>query len=192
LTPGYQDIAMTKTESIHFKADLLILKDQAILRLPEDESAKLPSRGQVAVHGTINGNELRTVLEPDGYGGHWMRVDVGLQKAVGIGAGDSASLKLEVSNDWPEPDVPEDIANALSTAPQNVKDKWKDITPMARWEWIRWVNETRNMDTRALRIEKTISKLGGKHRRPCCFNLAACTDPELSRSGKLMDPARAN
>ena len=40
------------------------------------------------------------------------------------------------------------------------------------------------------RIEKTISKLDGEHRRPCCFNLAACTDPELSRSGKLIDPAR--
>jgi hypothetical protein len=62
---------------------------------------------------------------------------------------------------------------------------------MARWEWIRWVNETRNMETRALRIEKTISKLNGKHRRPCCFNLAACTDPELSRGGRLMDPAQA-
>jgi hypothetical protein len=25
-------------------------------------------------------------------------------------------------------------------------------------------------------------------RRPCCFNLASCTDPDLSRSGKLVDP----
>jgi hypothetical protein len=24
-------------------------------------------------------------------------------------------------------------------------------------------------------------------RRPCCFNLASCTDPELARSGKLRD-----
>ena len=23
-------------------------------------------------------------------------------------------------------------------------------------------------------------------RRPCCFNLAACTDPNLSKNGKLM------
>jgi uncharacterized protein YdeI (YjbR/CyaY-like superfamily) len=181
---------MTSIEPIHFEADLLLLKDQAILRLPEDESAKLPSRGQVAVHGTINGHELRTVLEPDGYLGHWMRIDAGLQKAVGIGAGNSAALKLEVTKDWPEPDVPEDVAEALVAAPQKVKDKWTEITPMARWEWIRWINETRNTDTRALRIEKTISKLNGKHRRPCCFNLTACTDPELSRSGRLMDPAQ--
>ena len=181
---------MTKIESIHFEAELFELKDQAILRLPEDESAKLPSRGQVAVHGTINGHEMRTVLEPDGRRGHWLRIDAGLQNAAKIGAGDSATLKLEVAQDWPEPDVPNDLAVALSTAPRKVKDKWKDITPMARWEWIRWINETRNLETRALRIEKTMSKLDGKHRRPCCFDLTACTDPELSRSGRLMDPAQ--
>src|SRR5438067_8513433 len=107
---------MTRIESIHFEADLLILKDQAILRLPEDESAKLPSRGQVAVHGTIDGHELRTVLEPDGYRGHWMRVDAGLLRATGIGASDRATLTLEVTQDWPEPDVPNDFAAALSTA----------------------------------------------------------------------------
>ena len=182
---------MTTIESIHFEAELLILKDQGILRLPEDVSAGLPSRGQVAVHGTINGHELRTVLEPDGYFGHWMRVDAGLQKAVGIGPGDSASLNLEITKDWPEPDVPEDLARALSVAPRVVQDKWRDITSMARWEWVRWINETRNLNTRSVRIEKTISKLNGKHRRPCCFNLAGCTDPELSRSGRLMDPAQA-
>ena len=182
---------MTKNESIHFEAELFELKYQTILRLPEDESAKLPSRGQVAIHGTINGHELWTVLEPDGCRGHWIRIDAGLENTIGIGAGDSATLELEVTQDWPEPDVPNDFAAALSTAPQNVRDKWKDITPMARWEWIRWINETRNLDTRALWIQKTISKLEGKHRRPCCFNLAACTDPELSRSGKLMDPAQA-
>jgi uncharacterized protein YdeI (YjbR/CyaY-like superfamily) len=81
--------------------------------------------------------------------------------------------------------VPQDFAKALAAAPLRVKDKWKDITPMARWEWIRWVNSTGNMDTRAVRIEKSVSKLNGKHRRPCCFNLAACTDPELSKSGRL-------
>jgi hypothetical protein len=42
------------------------------LRLPENVSGKLPSRGQVAVRGTINGHEFQAVLEPDGSGGHWM------------------------------------------------------------------------------------------------------------------------
>lgn len=167
-----------------------MLKDSTILKLPEDASKQLPSRGQVAVKGMVNGHDFQTVLEPDGYWGHWMRVDQNLQKAAGVSVGDTVTLAIEVTKDWPEPEIPKDIAAALRTAPQKVKDKWQDITPMARWEWIRWVNSTGNMDTHAVRIEKTVSKLNGTHRRPCCFNLAACTDPELSKSGRLMEPAQ--
>ena len=47
---------------------------------------------------------------------------------------------------------------------------------------------TASAKTRASRVEKTVAKLDGEHRRPCCFNLAACTDPEVSRSGRLIGP----
>lgn len=177
----------TEVSTIHFEAPLYTLKKWTILRLPEQESEKLPSRGQVAVTGMINGHEFKTVLEPDGYWGHWMRVDKSLQQTAGVYAGDVAMLEMTPTKDWPEPNIPEDFKKALDVAPQKVKDKWKDITPMARWEWIRWVNATGSMDTRAIRIEKSVSKLAGKHRRPCCFNLAACTDPDLSKSGRLME-----
>ncbi|WP_262426564.1 hypothetical protein [Brachybacterium sp. Z12] len=43
-------------------------------------------------------------------------------------------------------------------------------------------------DTRARRVEVSIDKLRGGKRRPCCFDLSSCTDPELARSGKLMAP----
>ncbi|HEU4888608.1 MAG TPA: YdeI/OmpD-associated family protein, partial [Thermoanaerobaculia bacterium] len=56
---------------------------------------------------------------------------------------------------------------------------------MARWEWVRWVNATKNSDTRKRRVEVSISKMSHGKRRPCCFDLASCTDPDLSRNGKL-------
>lgn len=173
--------------TIRFKAPLYTLKKWTILRLPAKESEQLPSRGQVAVIGTINGHQFKTVLEPDGYWGHWIRIDAKLQKTAKIKAGDTASLEITPTKDWPEPNVPKDLADALKVAPQKVKDKWQDITSMARWEWIRWMNATLSQETRAVRIEKTISKLNGKHRRPCCFNLAACTDPYLSKTGRLIE-----
>lgn len=159
------------------------------MRLPERASAKLPSRGQVAVRGTVNGHEFQTVLEPDGASGHWMRVGRDLQDAAELRAGDTATLQIETMTDWPEPEVPPDLARALATAPQKVQDLWRDITPMARWEWVRWVNATRNPDTRRRRVEVTISKMKSGKRRPCCFNLAACTDPDLSKNGRLLEPA---
>jgi hypothetical protein len=65
----------TGVPTIRFDAELYTIDKSTILRLPEKASGKLPSRGQVAVQGTINGHVFQTVLEPDGYFGHWMRIE---------------------------------------------------------------------------------------------------------------------
>lgn len=173
--------------TLRFEATLSTIEGSTVLRLPEAASAKLPSRGQVAVHGTIDGVEFQTVLEPDGNAGHWMRVASSLEQEAGISSGDSATLDLLVTRDWPEPNVPQDLAAALAAAPQTIQDLWTEITPMARWEWVRWVNATNNADTRQRRVDVSISKMQSGKRRPCCFNLSACTDPDLSKSGKLVE-----
>ena len=177
----------TKGAAIRFDATLSTIDTSTVLRLPETASQKLPSRGQVAVRGTINGVEFGTVLEPDGNSGHWMRVDDGLQRAAGLSAGQDATVDVEVTKDWPEPSVPPDLAAALAAAPQKIRDVWNETTPMARWEWVRWVNATKNPDTRSRRVEVSISKMNSGKRRPCCFNLSACTDPDLSKNGRLLE-----
>ena len=179
----------TEVPAIRFDATLHKMDKWTIVRLPEKASAKLPSRGQVAVQGTINGHEFQTVLEPDGSGGHWMKIDGKLQQIAAVSAGDTTALEIEPPRDWPEPNVPQDFEAALAAAPQKIQDMWEDITPMARWEWVRWVNATRNPDTRRRRVEVSMSKMNSGKRRPCCFNLAACTDPYLSRNGRLPDSA---
>jgi hypothetical protein len=173
---------------MRFGATLHTIEGSAILRLPESASRKLPSRGQVAVQGTLNGHEFQTVVEPDGSFGHWIRIDRKLQKKAALAAGDAATVEIETLKDWPEPDVPRDLETALAAAPRKIRDLWTDITPMARWEWVRWVNATQNPETRKRRVEVTISKMQSGKRRPCCFNLSACTDPDLSRNGRLIDP----
>ncbi len=176
----------TEAPAIRFDATLDTIDKSTILRLPEKASRNLPSRGQVAVRGTINGHAFQTVLEPDGEFGHWMRLDDKLQRSAGVRAGDTATLEIEPRKDWPEPNVPQDLKAALAAAPQKIQDLWEEITPMARWEWVRWVNATSNPDTRKRRVEVTISKMQSGKRRPCCFNLAGCTDPSLSKNGRLI------
>jgi Domain of unknown function (DUF1905)/Bacteriocin-protection, YdeI or OmpD-Associated len=176
----------TRVPTIRFDATLDTINNWNILRLPEEASQRLPSRGQVAVRGTINGHEFQSVLEPDGYSGHWMRVGEELQHTAGISAGTTATLEITSTKDWPEPKLPQDLEKALAAAPQKIEDLWKDITPMARWEWVRWVNATTNPETRKRRVEVTISKMNSGKRRPCCFDLSACTDPNLSRNGRLL------
>jgi hypothetical protein len=179
-------MAQSTAPTIRFTATLSTIDTSTILRLPPDASKKLPSRGQVAVQGTINGQEFRTVVEPDGNRGHWIKVDKKLQRAAQIKAG-GATLDIKSTQEWPEPTVPQDLDDALAAAPQKIQEMWNDITPMARWEWVRWVNATKNPDTRKRRVEVTISKMKSGKRRPCCFDLSACTDPDLSKNGKLVD-----
>jgi hypothetical protein len=80
---------------IRFDATLFTIDKSTLLRLPGKASVKLPSRGQVAVEGTINGHRFKTVLEPDGESGHWMRIDRKLQESAALRVGDSAALEIE-------------------------------------------------------------------------------------------------
>jgi hypothetical protein len=174
------------TGAMEFDAALDEVAASTIMRLPAEVSGRLPSRGQVAVEGTINGHDFATVLEPDGMKGHWIRVDPDLRQGAGLRVGDRVRVTIEVIPDWPEPEVPTDLRQALANAPQKVREMWPDITPMARWEWVRWVNATANPTTRRRRVEVTISKMNAGKRRPCCFDLSACTDPAVSKNGKLL------
>lgn len=180
---------MTTTErstpSISSSGVLETISGTMLVRLTEQASRRLPSRGQVAVRGTLDGTAFDAVMEPDGRRGHWLRVGDALASRAEVAEGDSVEVTLEVAEDWPEPDVPSDLAAALDGAPERIQGIWGDITPMARWEWVRWVGATRNPDTRAQRVGVSIDKMDHGKRRPCCFDLAACTDPDVARSGKL-------
>ena len=63
-------------QTIDFTAELVTVDDATLVRLPQDASDLLPSRGQVAVHASIEGHDFDTVVEPDGRRGHWIRVEV--------------------------------------------------------------------------------------------------------------------
>jgi len=176
--------------TIRFQATLIAIGSQTILRLPDAASAKLPSRGMSMVEGTFNGRAFQAPLEPDGTGSHWLRVSNAMLKAASAEVGDSVSVALEPLARWPEPRVPADLAQALASDPP-ARRIWLDITPLARWDWIRWIGSTRNRDTRAIRIEKTRSKLRSGKRAACCFNRSQCTDPSISRNGVLLAPTPA-
>lgn len=185
---SYNYTYMNKVISaIHFEAKLFTIGSWTILQLPQDASAQLPSRGQVMVEGTINGFSFQTPLEPDGRGSHWFRIDDTLSKAAHIRVGDTVALEIEPSKHWPEPSVPADIQKALAGDAQ-VHTLWTKITPMARWEWIRWIRSTGRKETRKKRIEVALSKMRNGERRPCCWNRNLSTEPSVSKNGALLEP----
>lgn len=170
---------------IRFKTIPYTIGSRTIVRLPQDASAQLPSRSQVMVKGIVNGVSFHAPLEPDGKGSHWLDASAALQKSARVFAGTAVALAIEATKDWPEPKVPSDIQASLA-ANSEAQAIWADITPMARWEWIRWINATSQPETRQRRISAAISKLLSGKRRPCCFNRNMCCVPEVSKSGVLL------
>jgi uncharacterized protein YdeI (YjbR/CyaY-like superfamily) len=68
--------------------------------------------------------------------------------------------------------LPDDLKDAI-VKNSKVEALWREITPLARNEWICWVTSGKKAETRAIRIKKGISKMKGGMRRPCCW--AGCT-----------------
>jgi hypothetical protein len=173
--------------SIHFSATLLRPKTTgrakavswSFLTLPGEASDKLPSRGMVSVEGTLNGFPIRVTLEPDGRGGHWLKVDRELIEGAGAAVGDIVQLEITPVAEEPEPSVPPDVRKALAAAPQ-ARKVWSDITPMARRDWIQWITSGKRAETRGLRIDKACDMLGKGKRRPCCFDRSGLYSKSLS------------
>jgi hypothetical protein len=146
--------------------------------LPKKASAALPSRGMVSVEGTFDEFPIRATLEPDGEGGHWLKVDRKMREAVGKArgrvpeAGDVVTLELATvsARQEPEPVVPPDLRSALAAAPAGARVVWSEITALARRDWIQWVTSGKRAETRAIRIAKACDMLAKGKRRPCCFD----------------------
>jgi Bacteriocin-protection, YdeI or OmpD-Associated/Domain of unknown function (DUF1905) len=176
--------------TIRFQATLTAIGSQTIVKLPKAASSKLRSRGMNLVEGTFDGHTFQAPLEPDGKGSHWFKVSGTMLRAAGATVGDRVSIAIAPIAQWPEPTMPADLGRALASDPQ-ARSVWTDITPVARWDWIRWIGSTRNPDTRTIRIEKTLSKLKSGKRAACCFNRSQCTDPLMSQNGVLLEPSPA-
>ncbi len=149
------------------------------LTLPKEASAKLPSRGMTSVEGTLNGSPFRATLEPDGQGGHWLKVGRKMREVAGAEAGDVVTLEIAPVAAEPEPRVPADLRKALAAAPK-ARELWSDITPTARRDWIHWIVSAKQAETRARRIRNACSMLAAGKRRPCCFDRSGMYGKGLS------------
>src|SRR5204863_8019677 len=65
-----------------------------------------------------------------------------------------------------------DLRKALAAAPK-AKAQWKDLTPIARRDFISWIESAKQPETRRRRIEKACSMLADGKRRPCCFSIVS-------------------
>jgi uncharacterized protein YdeI (YjbR/CyaY-like superfamily) len=65
-------------------------------------------------------------------------------------------------------DLPADLGELLRHD-QAALATWEDITPLARNEWICWIESAKKPETRRKRIAWGGESLGQGKRRPCCW-----------------------
>lgn len=64
--------------------------------------------------------------------------------------------------------VPLDLKEAIAST-REILGLWNDLTPLARNEWICWIESAKKPETRSHRIKRTVSELMEGKRRPCCW-----------------------
>lgn len=143
--------------------------DWTFLRLPRAASNELPTRNMVSVEGTINGFAFAATLQPDSEGGHWLKVEPAWSKGAKTRPGDEVELEISPAKIEPEPDVPADLREVLSSSPSALEG-WEATTAIARRDWITWMEQGKRAETRLIRIEKMLDMLSKGKRRVCCFD----------------------
>jgi uncharacterized protein YdeI (YjbR/CyaY-like superfamily) len=90
--------------------------------------------------------------------------------------------------------VPSDLRRALAAKPK-AKKLWENLTPIARRDFISWVEGAKQEETRKRRIERTCDMLLTGKRRPCCYAVvpmslykALDANPKAKATWKTLTP----
>src|SRR6266511_2746366 len=67
---------------------------------------------------------------------------------------------------------PTDLRKALAATPM-ARAQWTDLTPIARRDFISWIDSAKHPETRRRRIERACSMLAAGKRRPCCYSIVS-------------------
>lgn len=129
------------------------------IRVPFDVQEVFGTRARVPVKGTINGFPFRSSIFPmGGDGGHYMAVNRETREGAGIKGGEAISVVMGRDDEPRTIDPPADFLRALR-ADRAARETWERLSYTHRKEHVRAVEEAKRPETRARRIEKSISML---------------------------------
>lgn len=84
--------------------------------------------------------------------------------------------------------VPSDLRKVLAADP-SAHALWKGLTPIARRDFVRWIESAKKPETRERRVRSVPSRLASGKRRPCCY---AIVPMSLYKSLDALPKAKAH
>ena len=127
------------------------------IRIPFNVPATFGKRGQVPVHGTLNGSAFRASLFP--YGGvYYLGVNKALRAAAQLNPGDSVRVVLERDDTPRAVKPPAELSRALKANP-GAHAAWKRLSHTQKKEYVQSVEQAKKPETRNRRIASVIKAL---------------------------------
>jgi hypothetical protein len=137
----------------------------AVLTIPDAVGREVEH--MACAEGTINGHPFRATLERTASGRCALRVNRAMLRGADAGVGDT--VQLAILGPEPKLELPPDLRAAMA-ATGAAMALWDDLSDIARRDYVRWVEATKNPQTRAHRVTRTVEQLAEGKRRPCCVN----------------------
>lgn len=98
----------------------------------------------------------------------WLRVNAAMLR--GSEADYGTEVEFAVLGPEPAPTPQSDFQRELDESLEAMAS-WNSLTTLGKRDWIRWIDDTNNPETRARRIARAIEQLSDGKRRACCVNV---------------------
>jgi len=141
-----------------FKVKLEERGGGAAFKAPFSVEKVFGSKARVPVRGTINGFPCRSSIFPMGDGRHYMVVNKTLREGAGVRAGDTVKITMELDTAPRVVTLPADFKKALAKH-KDAKAAFEKLSYTYQKEYVNWIIEAKNLETRASRIEGAIAML---------------------------------
>ncbi|HZS48715.1 MAG TPA: YdeI/OmpD-associated family protein [Blastocatellia bacterium] len=152
---------MTKAKKMSFPARLEKMGEGDAwlgILVPFNVEETFGSRARVSVKGTLNGFSYQSSIFPDGKGAHVMMVNKAMQQGAKAGAGDTIKVEMELDDEPRTVEVPDDLLKALEKN-KAAKAAFEKLSYSKKKLMVDAITGAKKAETRAARVEKTISTL---------------------------------
>ncbi len=127
------------------------------LLVPDEVVAALRAGKRPPVQVTVGGHTYRTTVASMG-GRFLVPLSAENRTAAGVAAGDDVEVDVLLDTAAREVTVPTDLVDALEHDDQ-ARQFFDDLAYSHRKEWVRWIEESKKIETRTSRIVRAVESL---------------------------------
>lgn len=133
-------------------------KSWFVIVIPADVAQAWFDAGQGRVSGAIAGQPFRGPIRSRCDGRFYLVVNKAIRQTAGLAVGDTVQVTLEVGAGESETPLPADLAAVLNGNPV-AGAAFARMAPSHRREFVAWLDETKNPDTRQRRLARVLEML---------------------------------